>query len=342
MAITPIEDWPAHYGAGVISRECGDLDNYIVLTSPSAWRAVRGQFRHQPRAIEFITSQEEQYNQSLLAKLPDTDFVLGVGGGMALDAAKFVAWKKQAELILIPTIVSSGSVFRSGFPARRDGKLCIIAETVAPQGVLFDTEIIRAAPAHLNSAGMAECICWLGVVSSWRWWCQHSLPGEPWDQSIADETLQWVRDRVARFTADLDATGRPGPEAVKICAEVNRERCRLRIYRMKAHHAIDHHFVNAFTWVHKRQLLHGEGVALGTLINCCLCGDGFDEAVTMLKACRTRYLPVQIGCTWEQVRAALDAIPAQSEHLKSSETVLHYRPIDDKRMAEMAELIEGS
>ena len=126
--IAPIKDWQAEYGPGVIARHCASLDDYVVLTSPSAWNAVRKEFAHEPRFVEFVTSQEECYNQSMLMRLPQAAYVLGIGGGKALDASKLAAWKKHAKLILVPTVVSSGSVFTTGFPLRREGKLFIIPQ----------------------------------------------------------------------------------------------------------------------------------------------------------------------------------------------------------------------
>lgn len=94
-----------------------------------------------------------------------------------------MAGQTGATFISIPTIVSTGTVFQSTFPARREGKLYLVAETVVPLHTLFDTDIIHAAPAHLNAAGMAECVCLLAGVASWRWWCEQGLDGH-WNHRV--------------------------------------------------------------------------------------------------------------------------------------------------------------
>ena len=328
MATISINDWPTRYGPGVIRWACGQVSDYVVLTSPSAWRAVADQFAHEPKAVEFVISQEQSEVDAMAARLPPAAHVVGAGGGMALDMAKYVAWKSGARLWLAPTIVSTGSVFQSGFPMRKQGKLDVIPQTVAPRAVLFDTEVIAAAPPHLNAAGMAECICWLAQIAAWRWWSDQGLAGKAWDQAAVDETESWVADCVAAYVDDLDGQGRPGPLAVRVCAEVNRQRHELKLAKLDVGHAIDHLFENTFTWVHGRHMLHAEGVALGTLINNALCGHGFAEARKLLDACGGRYLPQQIGCNWDEIESTLAAIPDHCDHLQWGTCILHHMSAD--------------
>ena len=340
MHVLPPNEWVALYEPGVIRRECGQLDDYVVLTSPSAWRAVRDQFEHEPKGIEHVTSQEEPYNDALVEKLPRSPVVLGVGGGLAIDGAKWVAHRTGATLILIPTIVSTGAIFQAAFPARRDGVLTIKADIASPKVVLFDTDVIRAAPPHLNAAGMAECVCWLALVAAWRWGCDRGRGKTPWNQSAADEILDAVRQRVPKYVADRDADGRPGLDAIRTCAEWNRERYDTWLWRKPVVQSIDHPLDSTYYWLHRKTLLHAECVALGTLISTWLCGSGFDESLAMLKACGTRYLPRDIGCTWPQVRTALEKIPEHHRLQGGGETIVDDRPMDDAAFSSMVKRIE--
>lgn len=341
MALPSPKDWDIQFGPGVIKKSCGHMDDYVVLTSPTAWRSVRPQLQHKPKGIAFVTSQEADYNESLVKQLPRTRFVLGIGGGMAIDAAKYVAWKHEAALITIPTIVSSGAIFQSLFPQRRQGRISIIPDIKAPQQVLFDTDIIRKAPIHLNAAGMAECICWLARLASWRWWCDKGLPGPAWDQEAADEVENWVTDRVGQYTRDLNSHGRPGADAIRVCAMLNTERFDLKIAKLKAGHAIDHLMDNTFVHVHRRSLLHGEMVALGTLINNVLYGSRFNQCRDMLNACHTRYRPDAIGCTWEQIFQTLQSIRENCDAIGFAPTWLHHQEMDSDTFAKIVNQIDS-
>lgn len=336
----PAKDWVTHYGKGVIREYCRPLDDYVVFTSPSAWRAVEPLMNQPPRSVVYVENQEMTYSKRLLSEAPRVEYVVGVGGGKAIDAAKFVADGMGAKMIFIPTIVSTGALFQAPYPAREDGKINILQLSGVPECLLFDTDVIRSAPPHLNASGMGECVCWLAQVAAWRWWCDRGLPGKPWEQAAVDEAVEWVHDRVDRYTRDLDADGRPGEGAIRTSAEINRERYELRMYTMQVGHSIDHLFDCTFLWVHDRDMLHSEAVALGTLMSCHLSGCRFEEARSLLDRCGTRYLPSQIGCTWSEIRSTLEAIPTHADQGDMGRTILHEQPIDDQAFAEMADRIE--
>jgi len=259
---------------------------------------------------------------------------------MELDAAKYVEWKNDAELITIPTIVSTGAIFQPTFPERHAGRVTIIFDVKVPQMVLLDTDVIRAAPPHLNAAGMAECVCWLAQLSSWRWWCDEGLEGPTWDQAAADEVENWVIERVGQYTCDIDADGRPGPDAIRACAMVNTERFDLSIWKLQAGHSIDHLLDNTFVYVHGTNLLHAELVALGTLINNVLYESRFEQARNMLTACGTRFRPSEIGCTWEQIQQTLHGIRENCDAIGWPPTWFHHRDLDSDTFARIVSQIE--
>ncbi len=336
-----LDDWKALYGSRVIERECGGLTSYIALTSPNAWRAVEPLLPAPPLGKAFVTNQEEDYLLALAEDLPDADYILGIGGGKALDAAKFVASRKEQPYILIPTIVSTGAVFNPCVPTRRNGRIDNILQTAAPECLLFDTDVIRAAPPHLNAAGMGECLCLMGAVASWKWWVCEGLDGPPWDDAVASETLDWVRTRMADYAGDLDDDARPGERAIRTAAEVNRERHHLKLASLNATHIVCHLLDNTFLLTHGRDLIHAEAVALGALIGCHIYGSSFDEAKKHLESCGTRFRPRDIGCTWDEVLATLVRIPEHADHLNWPKTFFHHRSLSDADFIAMTRRIDA-
>jgi glycerol dehydrogenase-like iron-containing ADH family enzyme len=337
----PAKEWDAYYGVGVIREQSARLEDYVVLTSPSAWKAVQPHMVHEPKAVEYITNQEFDDTEALAARLPETSMSVGVGGGKALDAAKIVADRIGSDLAFIPTIVSTGAIFQPHFPGRRNGMLEIVHLDRAPEFVLFETDVIGSAPPYMNAAGMGECVCWVGNMASWQWWSENGHPDcSPYDESVANQVVEWARSRVSRYSANLNDDGRPGEDAIRVCAEVSRERYDLPTQKLKAPAGLDHLFDSAFVRLHRRDLFHGEAVALGTLITCHLYGRRFEEVKGMLDACGTRYRPSEIGCTWDEARGVLDLLPRHSADIGWHKTIFEKEPLTDEVFREMSARID--
>ncbi len=334
-------EWDARYGWDLLAEHGSRFDSSIAITSPRAWDAVKQHFPTPPRHVEFQQFMRQPYLDEMVARLPDADYVLAIGGGNAMDMGRYVAFQLGRPMVAIPTIVSTGAIFQTGVFAIDGDKRQSFPETVEPEMLLFDYGVIRAAEPRFNNMGMGECMCQLASVAGWRWWIDQGLESEPWDQAAADHILEWTRDRATRYSADLDADGRPNEIAIRISAEVNRERWELPARAAAGGHGIDHELTNAFIWVHDRELLHGEAVALGTLINNYVYDWKFTETKQWLDDCRVRYTPADIGCSHEELRTALDRIPAWMEfRSKPWENWFHRHTLDDRYFNRMLAAIE--
>ena len=333
--------WDARYGWDLISGHASQFQDAVVVSSPSAMALVEPLLVHRPIQVVFQRGMRDSILEEMLAALPEAKRMLAIGGGNALDVGKYLAWKKGWPLVMIPTIVSTGAVFQSPLALRRPDRFEWIMGTVAPEYLLFDYGVIRRAPAHLNCSGMAECICYLGQVGAWKWWLDRNLEAPTWDQGVADEILDWVDTRVREYRQSLDENGQPREAGIRVAAEVNRERYDLKLHSLKVGHSLDHAFCITFEWVHGRELLHGEAVALGSLINGWLYGWGFDRTKALLEACRTRFRPAEIGCTHQEVLEALNQVAAFADLVGHPRNYFHYRGLDRETFDAMMAAIEA-
>ena len=340
MSAADSRNWDARYGWGLVAEHASGFEDCIAISSPSAWEIVAPSFKRRPVHLEFQHGMQFDYLQRLLERLPEARQVLAIGGGNALDVGKYVAWKTGRPLIMIPTIVSTGAIFQATVPVRHADHW-EFHETVAPEYLLVDFGLIRSAPPHLNCAGMGECICQLAGVAAWRWWANRGLECPPWDALAAQTTIDWVNERAAQFSADLDSNGQPNETGIRIAAEVNRQRHDLPTRRLALSHNLDHVFLNAFEWVHRRLLLHGEAAALGSLINAHVYGWGFGMAKALLNRCRVRYRPSQIGCTVNQVWQVLERINELNDKLGHGQNWFHHCRLEAPEFAHLIDRIEA-
>ena len=58
-----------------------------------------------PEKVIDVTSVEKQWIEDQITNLPEFDTIVGIGGGMAIDVAKYISWKLNKNLVSIPTIL---------------------------------------------------------------------------------------------------------------------------------------------------------------------------------------------------------------------------------------------
>ena len=117
----PAIEYDIRLERGLFEKASADWPAYGVVTTPSAYEVVKGRLAREPEEVVFAEWLDSGHQQELSDRMPaGIELVLGLGGGKALDASKFVALDRDAELILAPTILSSGAIIH-GNVAKWDG-----------------------------------------------------------------------------------------------------------------------------------------------------------------------------------------------------------------------------
>ena len=55
MTVPPPKDWDIRFGLNLIEQHCGSMDDYVAVTSPSAFAAVKPQLLHDPIGVFYVT-----------------------------------------------------------------------------------------------------------------------------------------------------------------------------------------------------------------------------------------------------------------------------------------------
>jgi glycerol-1-phosphate dehydrogenase [NAD(P)+] len=147
----------------------------LIVTSPTP-RAVAGE-----RVIEGLSSvgpepevivvEEASFDaiEEVLARAEGVDpgYLVGLGGGKAIDIAKMAAADRNLGFVSIPTAAShDGIVSGRGSVPDGDTRHSVAAEP--PLAVIADTEIIAQAPWRLTTAGCADIISNYTAVQDWQ------------------------------------------------------------------------------------------------------------------------------------------------------------------------------
>ena len=197
---------PLRYGRHILAEtlanmqtmHAGTAEDSMILTQPEAWEAAHAQFPAiESRHVIYLRSME--YEQ-LMAKqaLPHCDIVMGIGGGQAMDAAKYVAWRRHMPLILAPTIVSVDAAVTNTIAVRERQRVRYIGFQVA-NAVAVDLAVIAQAPHALNRAGIGDLLSIHTAL--WDWHLAYSAGQEPrgYDPTAVERLEHWC----ASWTAPL-------------------------------------------------------------------------------------------------------------------------------------------
>ncbi|MBN1964264.1 MAG: iron-containing alcohol dehydrogenase [Anaerolineae bacterium] len=166
-----------------------------LLTSKTAWATVGSQL-NLPIVIQAEPpSAAHSYLKKLAENLPpQVEVVYGVGGGRAMDAAKYVGWHNQLPVMLVPTAIPGDVMFTWVARVREGGGVTDIVTGVARECII-DMDVIRAAPAHLRGGGVVDVLSIVTGLLDWRYAAERgqNKPEQrfvPWAAGIAAAIAQ--------------------------------------------------------------------------------------------------------------------------------------------------------
>jgi glycerol-1-phosphate dehydrogenase [NAD(P)+] len=140
------------------------------------------------------------------------DIIYAVGGGVPVDAAKYVAKELDLPLICVPTALSVDAFFTPSSGVRRDGCVRYI-ETLPPEIALIDLDVVAAAPPAVRAAGIIDVLSIATGSFDWKLGEERGKnpPNERYDPGIA---------RIAQGLLQLgldcaEAAGRGDPDGLR-------------------------------------------------------------------------------------------------------------------------------
>jgi len=103
--------------------------------------------------------------KSLSKDIPD--FIVGFGGGRAVDVAKMTAFQLKKPFISVPTSASHDGI-SSTFVSIRGSKKPYSVKANTPLGVLADTTLLAEAPSRLMASGCGDLVAKITAVKDWE------------------------------------------------------------------------------------------------------------------------------------------------------------------------------
>jgi glycerol dehydrogenase-like iron-containing ADH family enzyme len=236
------------------------LGPWLAVASPSGWAASGLEASAPPPQRHLApTSLEELDLDGLADQLEESHepaTLVGVGGGLALDSAKYLAWRRDWPLVLVPTALGSLAPFTAEV-ARRVRRQQVWTGHAAARRVL-DPRVLAAAPPALNRAGAAEVVATASATWDWRL-ADARDKGMPFSAAVADVGSR-CRSDLAEAAPAIAAAGLEGLQVLARLLADLAEAC-ARVGHRRLVDGSEHTFVQAYE--HRLGRLPSYGGLLG-------------------------------------------------------------------------------
>src|SRR5262245_66094326 len=96
------------YGRGLVDELPAIAHRpYVVVTMADLWPAFQARLGGAHLgAVHMVDSLDLDVISGVVDRLPDVRSVIGLGGGQAIDVAKYIAWSRGLPILQVPTAMT--------------------------------------------------------------------------------------------------------------------------------------------------------------------------------------------------------------------------------------------
>lgn len=158
---------------------CEDLNLFgtsLIITGPNT-RKIAGEkiasiLNEKNYDVEIVEVHEPTYEEveksKQKAKEIDPNFLIGAGGGKAIDISKVGSAELNLPFISFPTATSHDGIASGRASIRNDEQDKVSIKSQPPQGIICDTSILVDAPWRLTASGCADIVSNYTAVKDWE------------------------------------------------------------------------------------------------------------------------------------------------------------------------------
>jgi glycerol dehydrogenase-like iron-containing ADH family enzyme len=332
------------FGHGLI----GELPNfvhppYLVVTMADLWPHFEaGLVGPALAGVHLVDSLELRNLDAALDSLPDASSVIGLGGGQAIDVAKFFAWRLRLPLFQAPTALTVNAPWGHRAGLRLDGIVRYLGWAV-PEAVYVDLDVVRAAPPALNRSGVGDVLCYHTAHRDWQ--LARDLGKEearwPYDARLVEAARRRL-DAVLAALDDIREVTEAGIRTLALAHRWGGSTFHDAGWNPRHIEGVDHFLFYNLERITGRHFIHGQPVGLGIYVGSLWQDNGAAEMLAALHRAGVDIRPEAMGVTWDDVTEAVRTLPAYVRDADLWFSVVDAVAADDSLVARARSGIEAT
>ncbi len=313
---------PIQYGTDLLPAYVQQNKKWLAVVTEPLLNYIHQIFSPENCYLAIPPGMDVAELNNWISNLPTAAYLIGIGGGVCMDATKFIAWKRQIPFVLAPSVISVDAFLTDTIGIRSDGKVTYVGK-VYPDRVLIDYNLIQMAPKYINQAGAGDILSIHTALWDWRLAARHN--GEKYHRSIAkqSEGLLFQLDEAADEIYSVSSQGIESlvelyAAEVQFCAQVGNSR---------PEEGSEHFWAYNLEYRTRKHFIHGELVSLGVLLMAALQKNHLCEIQGLIQKLGIRWHPANYGISRQELLDSLVTARTYVETENLPYSVLNHRSI---------------